>query len=290
MRKVKAEERTLRQEQTLAMFPSHSEGFLLHFSFVFFAHSAHHLLPSERHPAHTMDDKPPQNKMSSEAVSLPHPRLFHPDVMIILLVGPDEQRMAVHGQLLSQDSRFFQAALKEEQLEDQGKNRVIRLPEESPIHMGYYVEHMHGLPPPTHALGEKSHYRVPEITEHYKLLAELYVVGERRMDAKYQNQIIQELFRLVQLTGKSPGTDYANIIYQGTTAESPARRVAVDYAARCVGDYWYRDIDDKVPHAEFWCDLSKVLLQRVAKHSLASEIRGASLEAKDYLVGEDAKL
>ena len=236
-----------------------------------------------------MDDESLQNKMSSEAISLPQPRLFHPDVMVILLVGPDEQRMAVHGQLLSQDSRFFQVALEEEWLEDQGEGRVIRLPKESPIHMGYYVEHMHGLPPPTHVLVEKSQC-LPNIDQHFELFAELYVVGERRMDAKYQNQIIQELFRISKPSGHGPGTGYANVIYQGTTAGSPARRIAVDFAVSCPGEYWYKNIDGKVPHTEFWCDLSKVVLQRVAKHSLASEIRGAPLQAKDYLVSEDAKL
>ena len=65
--------------------------------------------------------------------------------MVTLLVGPDEQRMAVHSEFLTQDSRFFQAALKEEWLNGEGQSREIRLPDESPVYMAYYAHLMPGL-------------------------------------------------------------------------------------------------------------------------------------------------
>jgi hypothetical protein len=221
--------------------------------------------------------------MSTAAKTLPPPRTYDLDSMVTLLVGPEEQRMTVHREFLGQDSRFFQAALKKEWVE--GQSREIKLPEESYVNMGYYIGHMYGDKLPTHVLTQKSHC-LP-MSEQYKLLAELYVLGERRLDAKYQNLIIQELFRLVNLSGMGPDADYANVIYQETTAESPARRLVVDLAVRCTTDYWSGNSGKDIPNTDFWRDMSKVLLQRMAKHTLVSGMRDVSLQQKDYFVSED---
>jgi hypothetical protein len=221
----------------------------------------------------------PQDKMSTEAKFLPPPRAYDFDSMIILLVGPEEQRMTVHREFLGQSSKFFQAALKEEWAE----SREIKLPEELPIHMGYYIGHLYGQKLPTHVIMEKSQCH-PGILLHYGLLAELYVLGERRLDAKYQNLIMHGFFRLAQLSGNTPGAECANAIYQGTTTESPARRMMVDYAARCKNDCWIKDIRDEAPDTDFWRDLSKVLIKKVQS---ADGKKPDALNVGAYLVCED---
>ena len=223
--------------------------------------------------------------MSTEVTTLPLPRVFDHDDMITLVVGPEEQRMTVYREFLGQDSKFFQAALKREWVE--GQSREIKLPEESPIHMGYYVEHMFGLAPPTRVLTEKSQC-LPNFSHHFKLLAELYILGERRLDAKYQNVIVRELVRVGRLGGRIPGSEVVNIIYQGTTKDSPARRMVVAYAMGCPSDYWYQDVNIDGVDAEFWRDLSKALLQRIAKHRSANDFRNSPVKAEDYLASEDA--
>ena len=227
--------------------------------------------------------------MSTEATTLPPPRVFHPDVMVTLLVGPDEQRMAVHSEFLTQDSRFFQAALKEEWLNGEGQSREIRLPDESPVYMAYYIEHMFGLALPTRVLTEKSQCS-PIMAHHFKLLAELYVLGERRLDAKYRNLIVRELLRLVTLRGRSPNCEFANIIYRGTTKGSPARCMMVAAAMGCQNGYWSQDVNDDAldVDAEFWRDLSKGLLKKIATHELVGVLRSVPMKVEDYLVSEDA--
>ena len=115
-------------------FPSHIKGIFLFLTLTSSASQTPSTPPppssariSSRRPT---NNRSPHNKMSTEATTLPPPRVFHPDVMVTLLVGPDEQRMAVHSEFLTQDSRFFQAALKEEWLNGEGQSREIRLPDD----------------------------------------------------------------------------------------------------------------------------------------------------------------
>jgi hypothetical protein len=101
-----------------------------------------------------------------------------------LLVGPDEQAMVVHEDCLSRDSRFFRAALKKEWR----KGRIIELPEETPFHMGYYIEHLNGFDLPTRKLATGPPNQDREQFP-YELLATLYVLGERMLDSEYRNKI-----------------------------------------------------------------------------------------------------
>lgn len=222
--------------------------------------------------------------MSTELNDLPTPRAFDPENIITLFVGPEEQRMTVHEAFLGQDSQFFQAALKEEWMGSAGQSREINLPEESPIDMAYYIEHMYGLAPPTRVFTLKS--QCPSsMGPQFELLAELYVLGERRLDPKYQNRIMQEIFRMVHVSDTAPGIECANAIFRGTTTGSPARRMVVDYAATCLSDYWL-DVDREGSDRDFWLDLSKVLIRKVK--AAKGQKPSPRLKAGDYLVDQNA--
>jgi hypothetical protein len=222
--------------------------------------------------------------MSIAPNALPPPRAFDPDNIITLLVGPEEQRMTVHEAFLGQDSQFFQAALKEEWIGSEGQSREIHLPEESSIHMAYYIEHMYGLAPPTRVFTLKS--QCPSaMGPQFELLAELYVLGERRLDPEYQNKIMHELFRMVQVSDTAPGIECANALFRGTTTESPARRMIVDYAATCLSDYWLV-VDREGSDRDFWLDLSRVLIKKVK--AAKGQKPNPRLKAADYLVDQNA--
>jgi hypothetical protein len=70
------------------------------------------------------------------------------------------------------------------------------------------------------------------------MLAELYVLGECRLDSDFRNAILAEFVRLRLILHGSPGcrtshrVTSVNTIYQGTTASSPARRLMVDFGVR----------------------------------------------------------
>jgi hypothetical protein len=101
------------------------------------------------------------------------------------------------------------------------------------------------------------------------------------LDPRFENVIMEELFRLAQVTRRGPGIEFVEIIYQGTTANSPAHRMVVDSAANCLC-YWLdlEHVDSE--HAEFWRDLSRVLLMKTQNP------RGRMKALRDYLVRKDA--
>lgn len=148
-----------------------------------------------------MGKKRPHEEMKAQTdVTLPQPRAFRPDGMITLLVGPQEKAMVAHDDCLSRDSELFKAALRKEWRE--GQTHVVKLPEENPTDTGYYIEHLHGVELPTHKLSAGSWPRTRPLAP-YNLLATLYVLGERILDAKFQAKIMNEFSRLVYVHGKT---------------------------------------------------------------------------------------
>jgi hypothetical protein len=172
-----------------------------------------------------MGNLPGKQSLTTNDALQPAP-IYHPDNMITLVVGSKEETMVVQ-QDCTRTSAFFRATLKKGWRE--GQKRTVELPEESPLHMAYYIQHLYGGKLPTHLMSEAPNC---EIDNHpYVLLARMYVLGERMLDPKFQNVVIYELFRLARLdktgtphkhTGLLPCHSHINIIYQGTTSKFPA--------------------------------------------------------------------
>ena len=86
---------------------------------------------------------------------------------------------------------------------------------------------------------------VPKNVAGYELLAVLYVLGERMLDSVLRNAGVREMLRIriseaflfsaAKFDEWNPTTKPANIIYEGTTAGSPARRLFVDLHVRFGG-------------------------------------------------------
>lgn len=183
---------------------------------------------------------------------------FNADNTVTLLAGPDKVKSTVHGPYLARASKFFDTALEKEWLE--GRTQVIELPEETLASVAYYLQYIYAQQLPT------AGYTPPTFSNEHKspafvLLAELYVLGERRLDSTFRNAILQEMIRLEVLdagTHAHPGTDAINIIYQGTLSLSPARRLMVDMSANSSAiKFVTRDSDPA-----FLYELAQALLAR----------------------------
>lgn len=219
---------------------------------------------------------------SSLQLTTSPPATFHPDSLVTLLVGPEEDKMVVHRTFLSQDSAFFKAALKKQWAE--GQTRVIKLPEESLELMQDYIGHLYGVKLPTRVLVTGS----CEVNDgHYEALGRLYVLGERMLDTKYQNKIICEFFRLTQVCNYYPVGSCINVIYEGTTPESPARRMLLDFATEHGSESWFDTALHTAPGQEYLLDLSKALFQEMAARESANDFRRLPMKAEDYFVSEN---
>ena len=201
---------------------------------------------------------------------------FRPDDAVTLLVGPEEHKMLVHGPQITAHSEFFTAALNKEWVE--GQTREIKLPEDDPELMTYHIDHVYSnrLPTDVYTTGSPGFRKKAG----YKKLAQLYVLAKRLLDSRCRNRIIQEMLRLRALicaTGypSNPSLDSVNIIYQGTTPGSPARRLLIDmYAYTARGRRYQRDAD---VDPAFLMDL-------VRKFSGTRTFIGLALAPGDYLV------
>jgi hypothetical protein len=225
----------------------------------------------------------PTPAVNSSSQATPSPTsLFHPDSLVTLLVGPEEERMVVHESYLSRDSAFFKAALKKQWTE--GQTRVIKLPEELSEPVQYYIGYLYGGQLPTHNQVDGSPYSTD--CHQSELLAQLYVLGERVLNAKYQDTIIHEIFRLSKIAyGPEkntyyPGGIFVNVVYQGTSSQSPARRMVVDFAVCHGGKAWLNEGRD----AGFFFDLSKALFQKMMDQVTVRDFRLDSMKVDDYLM------
>jgi hypothetical protein len=157
--------------------------------------------------------------------------------------------------------------------------------------MGHYIEYVFSGKLPTHNLAAVMTFG-SQACRRLELLAELYVLGERMLNPKYQNDVIKELFRLeyfLARTGYMMFTPFTstlpvNIFYQGTTATSPARRLIVEFATGNAVKHWLRE-DGLDPN--FLLDFSRALLERVHAQKSVRDFHQPCLKAEDYLLSED---
>ena len=205
--------------------------------------------------------------------------------MITLLVGPNEEKFVVHGTQLKSTSDFFVAALKKEWAE--GQERTVKLPEEDPTMLTHYLAFAYD--------GSISDVKaIPEpfedceaLQDHFTHLCNLYLVGERLQDKNIRNRIIDKFFELTRLSDSDncsyyPSGAEAKIIYGGTTAGAPMRRLLIDTTVATGRESWVDDGDDLDPQ---WVrDVAKGLLRAVSVYDELEEFRCEDLTAEDYYV------
>lgn len=126
-----------------------------------------------------------------------------------------------------------------------------------------------------------------ESDEYYQLLAELYVLSERLLDETIRGALIKEFVRLARLTDKNskrycPTREAVNIIYRGTTAASPARRLMVDLHVAYGTTKWF----DSTCEAGFVLDVAQRIyakMESCGSHSDISTLRSSTLVASEYM-------
>lgn len=206
---------------------------------------------------------------------------FGVEIVVILLVGPEERELIIHGHRFT-GSAFFKAALKKEWVE--GQTRVIKLPEETPEIMSHYIQHIYSGKFQTHQYTEKC--PGGKKSAGYELLAKLYVLGERLLDSTFRNAIICEILRIRELKSNvapyvkwNPTTIPTNIIYQGAPERSPARRLIIDVNLIHGNKQWHTSDADQ----RFLFDLTVGLFNMVMPNTV-EQVRGRGLKAEDYFV------
>jgi hypothetical protein len=215
-------------------------------------------------------------------------RMFRPDNLVTLDVGPDHQKIIVHKHYIARTSEFFAAALKETWTE--GHTRTIPMPEEVPEHMEHYCDYLYSGKLPTQVITDR--WADNRMEHAFTLLANLYVLGERRLDKVFRNAVVREMLRVrgvpIRMTISprtyvpcNPLTATVNTLYHGTPEGSPARRLMVDIVIMSGEKDWHSsDVDPA-----FSFDVMQGFLAKVAekRQFIAVNCRG-ELQAEDYLL------
>jgi hypothetical protein len=178
---------------------------------------------------------------------------------------PKLQIFDVHIALITERSDFFKKALIREWKE--AAEKVVKLPDDDPEVFAIYLHHLY-----TGELAvkpEEQYYAADDYVKTYQDFAHLYVFAEKVQDIGTKNAVIRAMLdagRIVlpNRANICPGSNIIRIIYKGTPAGCPARRLLVDFwTYRAVG-VWFKSSD---LHVEFMQDLlARVMDVRAAPH------------------------
>jgi hypothetical protein len=157
---------------------------------------------------------------------------------------------------------FFKAALSGNWVE--AKDRLVKLPEDEPTVFADYVHFLY-----TRKLHVKSHKASGESSGHDEKISllKLYVLAEKLQDADTKRAVMGAVFNcfwgICITPSEFPGLECIEIVYGGTPAGSPLRRILVDF-------YTYYARDDTLKQYvtypnEFMQELAIDLLKKRAK-------------------------
>jgi len=227
-------------------------------------------------------------------LALPGPTFaFRSCGIVTLVVGETQTPMSVHERFITRTSEFFATALKKAWGE--GQTRVIKLPEEDPVHLAYYLDWIYTRKLPTDVYRGSSQIGATitlpaSCYDSHMILSHLYVLGERMLDTDFRNSVLEELIHVTDLemfpespaicSSIGPPLQVISIIYQGTTSASPARRLLVDWCLAFGHQAQYNILHDK----EFLVDIAESFSDKVEKGLASSEFRSVSLRYGEYRV------
>jgi hypothetical protein len=156
------------------------------------------------------------------------------DPIIKLLVGKNHEILNVHQGVLRKSSQYFRNAIKPGWGERRGCPGCLDLSQHDLESVMLYVRwlYSHEL---LIKLAEPGSYSdkeaTPELRRTHIELAQAYVFGERVMDNKFKNAVMSKFLEFERVSKWTPGYEAAVIIYEGTVAGSPIRRLLADLVA-----------------------------------------------------------
>jgi len=172
-----------------------------------------------------------------------------------LVVGVDEREYQVHQDLLSSNSPYFTAAVKEEWKE--GQQRRIPLPDDSPAAVDLYIQWLYS----SRIFSQQPLEKLEEGYDELQILIDGFIFGEKIQDGDFKDAIIDALIASVSTVGKEdkywyPSGEKADRVYKATAPGSPLRRLLVDMHVHHGLRGWVED----GANPEFLTDLVRDLL------------------------------
>jgi hypothetical protein len=140
----------------------------------------------------------------------------------------------VHRGVLCKSSKFFKRAMQPEWAERRTDANTLDLSDDPVEIVTLYVQWLYyGQVPVTIFKGDDydSAKRSCEAGKIFATLAKAYIFGEKVMDATFRNAILLKFIETERVFRWYPEVDVAAIVYEGTTAGAPLRRLISDWIA-----------------------------------------------------------
>jgi hypothetical protein len=196
-------------------------------------------------------------------------------VKISVGTGNDKQDFDVHESFL-RSSLFFRKALSGDWIE--AKTRHVNLPEEEPAVFHDYIHFLY-----THSLCVRSGNKPGEDDDGHdenKSLLKLYVLAERLQDINTKNVVIEAMYNclwgICTSGSQMPDVECIRIVYEGTPACSPMRRLLVDFYTYYAGASSFK-LDGDYPH-ELLLELTiNLLTKRTRPHDRNAMFKNPSV-------------
>ncbi|KAL3477662.1 hypothetical protein BJX99DRAFT_269739 [Aspergillus californicus] len=157
---------------------------------------------------------------------------------IKVLVGSKEQPFFVHETLVRMASPFFDKAMNHPWKESQ--ERCVKLPEDDPRSFEIFAHWLY-----FGKLAVNSEETSIEIDDRYLQLAKAYVLGNKLLCIKFQNDIIDAFIEKSDWRGEHgvglfPDEDCVMVVYGNSMPSSPIRRLLVNMYVEHGDGSWLR--------------------------------------------------
>lgn len=174
--------------------------------------------------------------MNSTLINLIQERLltvslsFNDQILFVRCGSESAQEViGVHKSLITEDSKFFCSVVKPLWNKSSEAQPTVDLTDEDPKIFKIYLEFLYGhvvhFDEKTHRYGE------------YETLFKAYVFGEKIMSDDFQNAVISAIIKFKAI-GNCPAFQLAAMVYRGTPANSPLRKLLLDIYAKQVHHAW----------------------------------------------------
>ncbi|KAJ5685375.1 hypothetical protein N7536_007994 [Penicillium majusculum] len=190
-----------------------------------------------------------------------------------ITVGASKEPFHVHESVLCTSSHFFKAAMSGSWMES--KEHTIELPEDDPKAFSIYSHWLYFAKIPGILEAAKQGESANKSAQEYYDLVSAYVLGDKLLDAQFQNSVIDAIIDTCSKADSKDGKVYfpdANAVsyaYSNTTKFSKIREMLVDLYLHAAGDQWLSEEHPK----EFLFSVAKGLAERRRLRSIKSFIR-----------------
>ncbi|KGO68807.1 Uncharacterized protein PITC_076890 [Penicillium italicum] len=198
--------------------------------------------------------------------------------ILTIIVGDSKEPLHVHKSIICNSSPFFKNAMSGSWKES--KEHTLELPEDDPKIFAWYSHWLYFAKIPTIVEAVAPEDREANHSKEYHDLVEAYVLGDKLLDTKFQNSVIDAIVEKCSTPDAQdgfqyyPNVDAINRAYNSTTKSATIRNLFVDVYVASAEPEW---VTNELPK-EF---IHSVIQGLIENRDFSSEVK---VKASKYYV------